>query len=253
MGNPVLRVCFESRSFLRAFAAQKGVGARVTTAEVCETIVKPATTGTARAYYDLLAQQDQGCVEDGGARWAGESHYFLSHSWSYRFRELLSILEAFEEQARPASTRYYWFDIFVMNQHSHDDMNNLLGNLQASVRWPGRLLLAIDSWREPTALTRAWCLLEIFTAITERADVVMAFSRAEEASFVRQLVQNQAVVEATIGALDAQRAEATVARDREMIFAAIRGGCGVDTFNDTIRDTLRGSLQRIIIAQRSFF
>ena len=114
-------------------------------------------------------------------------------------------------------------------------------------------VLAIDSWREPTALERAWCLLEIFTAITERCDVVMAFSRAEEASFVRQLVQNQAVVEATIGALDAQRAEATVVRDREMIFAAIRGGCGVDTFNDTVRETLRGSLQRIIIAQRSYF
>ena len=53
-----------------------------------------------------------------------------------------------------------------MNQHSAVDMEALFPNLQASVRAPGRVLLVMDSWRDPTPLSRVWCLLEIFTAIT---------------------------------------------------------------------------------------
>ena len=141
-----------------------------------------------------------------------------------------------------------------MDQHcEHDTGGGLFENLAAAVRSPGRLLLAIDSWREPTAITRAWCLMEIFTAITERADVVMGFSRAEEASFVREVAENQATVEATLQALDAQNAEATVEADREAIFRTIREGTGFEVFNATIRDTLRGALERVVIAQRRLF
>ena len=86
------------------------------------------------------------------------------------------ILEAFEQQTKPGTTRYYWLDIFVMNQHSTDELGNLVDNLQAAVRSPGRLLLAVDSWRDPTPLTRVWCLLEVFTAIQQRAEVILCFS-----------------------------------------------------------------------------
>ena len=158
------------------------------------------------------------------------------------------MIEAFEQQTRPTTTRYYWFDIFVMNQHSQEDMDNLLGNLQASVRSPGRMLLALDSWRDPTPLTRAWCLLEIFTAISAKADVIMGFSLAEESSFKEQLAQNQAEVEAALAAVDAERAEATVQADRDMIFGAIEQGSGFADSNRTIRRALRESLQRVIIA-----
>ena len=161
------------------------------------------------------------------------------------------MIEAFEQQTRPTSTRYYWFDIFVMNQHSFEDMDNLLGNLQASVRSPGRMLLALDSWRDPTPLTRAWCLLEIFTAISAKADVIMGFSLAEESSFKERLAQNQAEVEAALAAVDAERAEATVQADRDMIFEAIKHGTGFEGFNDTIRRALRESLQRVIINDKA--
>ena len=145
---------------------------------------------------------------------------------------------------------YYWFDIFVMNQHSTVDMHALFPNLQASVRSAGRLLLAVDSWREPAPLARVWCLLEIFTAITEKAELVLCFSSAEQASFAEKLAQNQAEVQRTLEAVDAEQAEATVAADREMIFALIRRGTGFTNFNDTIRLALRNSFERVAIAQR---
>ena len=66
-------------------------------------------------------------------------------------------IEAFEQQLAPRKTTYYWFDIFVMNQHSEHDLHSeqLMENLRAAVRAPGRVLLALDSWREPTPLARA--------------------------------------------------------------------------------------------------
>ena len=71
-----------SLAFLRAFAEQKGVGARATTAEVCENVVKPATASTCCAYYDLLARDDTAragatATRTQGERWVGESDYFL--------------------------------------------------------------------------------------------------------------------------------------------------------------------------------
>ena len=137
-----------------------------------------------------------------------------------------------------------------MNQHSNDELGNLVDNLQAAVRSPGRLLLAVDSWRDPTPLTRVWCLLEVFTAIQQRAEVIMCFSAAEETSFAQTLVQNQTDVQRTLDTVDAERAEATVAADRELIFGMIRRGTGFARFNDTIRDALRHGFERVIIAQR---
>ena len=238
-----------SLAFLRAFVQQKNIGTRTTTGEVCEMLIKPATRDGACAYYDLLQLAD--AHQEDGQQWAGASHYFLSHSWSYRFRDLLGILEAFEEQTKPGSTRYYWLDIFVMNQHSASELGNLIDNLQAAVRSPGRLLLAVDSWRDPTPLTRVWCLLEVFTAIQQRAEVILCFSAAEETSFAQTLVQNQAEVQRTLDTVDAERAEATVAADRELIFGMIRRGTGFARFNDTIRDALRNSFERVVIAQRT--
>ena len=63
-------------------------------------------------------------------------------------------------------------------------------------------------------------------------------------------MQNQAEVQRTLKAVDAELAEATVAADREMIFELIRSGTGFRDFNDTIRGALRNSFERVVIAQR---
>ena len=138
----------------------------------------------------------------------GKSSYFISHSWSYRFRELLVILESFEEQTKPEHTVYYWFDIFVMNQHSHEDLNqhSLLKHLVDSIKGPGRVLLAMDSWRDPSPLTRVWCLLEIFTAMEQGVELTMCFSSAEQASFAEKLqAQSQAEVQRVLERVDAEK------------------------------------------------
>ena len=76
-----------SLQFLRAFALQKCVPGRMTSAEVCAEIVKPATAATACAYFELLQRyggdDDNNCDRGNGSapveRWWGKSDYFFSH------------------------------------------------------------------------------------------------------------------------------------------------------------------------------
>ena len=116
------------------------------------------------------------------------------------------------------------------------------------MRTPGRVLLALDSWREPSPLGRVWCLLEIFTAMNVGAEVIMCLSDAEQASFAAKLAQNQADVHQALDAVDAEKAQATVDKDRDMIFELIRGGTGFDAFNRTIREALRRSFEFAALA-----
>ena len=176
--------------------------------------------------------------------------FFLSHTWSYPFCDLVAIIEAFEERLGADQTQYYWFDIFVMNQHSEHDLSQrlLLENLRAAVSAPGRVLLALDSWREHTPFARVWCLLEIWTAMNVGAEVVMCMSEAEQSSFAANLARNQAEVHRTLDAVDAQQAKATVEADREVILGLIRDGTGFERFNSTIRDALRHSFELVAVA-----
>jgi hypothetical protein len=250
-----------SLEFLRRFAQQKGIGQRMSTAEVCEQAVKPAavrrSAGAVRygnvaprgcAYFAMLAH-------DGDAALVGRSDYFLSHSWSYRFHDLVRILENFEARLPVQSTpRYYWFDIFVMNQHSTTEIGgDLLQNLRQSIEAPGKLLLLVDSWRDPAPLARCWCLFEIYTAIQCGADIVMCLSRSEENSFMGELDSNQMELAQLVQAIDAEEAEATVESDKAMILGRISEEIGFDAFNAKLRDTLLAALQQTVMAASSPF
>ena len=234
-----------SLAFLQRFIAEKGIGFRTTTAEVCERIVKPITSGAQCAYHELLR---------GEPGHSGRSHYFISHSWAYRFMDLVLAIENFEAQLMPKSTRYYWFDIFVLNQHSTDEIGGeLLGNLRRSIETPGKLLLLLDSWRDPAPLARCWCLFELYTAIQCGADITMCLGRDEEQTFTSNLDANSHELELLIYELDAEEAEATVVADREMIFGRIREEIGFDAFNAALRASLRSALERTVMAARNPF
>jgi hypothetical protein len=141
-----------------------------------------------------------------------------------------------------------------MNQHSCSEVQgDLLQNLKRSIEVPGKLLLLLDSWRDPAPLARCWCLFELYTAIRSDADIVMAMSRSEEHSFTGDLEANRGELEQLIQLLDAEQAEATVEADKEIIFSRIRSEIGFEAFNETLSDTLRSSLQRAVMATRNPF
>ena len=116
--------------------------------------------------------------------------------------DLVLAIENFEAQLMPKTTRYYWFDIYVMNQHCADEIGgDLLSNLRRSIETPGKVLLLLDSWRDPAPLARCWCLFELYTAIQCGADITMCLGRDEEQSFTSDLDANSKELDELIRAV----------------------------------------------------
>ena len=74
-----------------SFRARRA-GEALTTADVCNEIIKPATAGRRCAWLELLVAGEAGDV--GGAADAGDATDFVSHAWMYDFEELVSALQA---------------------------------------------------------------------------------------------------------------------------------------------------------------
>lgn len=119
---------------------------------------------------------------------------------------------------------------------------NLLEALQRSITCSGRLLLAIEPWQQPTALSRSWCLYELYIAFTNNVKVSACLAAEDQWDFVQALRQGKGTVASILAAVDARQARATVVSDQEMIMSAI-GAVGVDMFNEFIKQRLTASLQ----------
>ena len=98
-----------SAAFLREFLARTTPGH--TTQDVCDAIITPETKARKCAFIDLL--QDK--VDAQGLPYVGKATVFVSHAWGYRFSVACeTILEEAEERK---GVQYFWFDLFVNNQH----------------------------------------------------------------------------------------------------------------------------------------
>ncbi len=97
-----------SAAFLRVFLAR--TDPTHTTQDVCDAIITPETKERKCAYLDLLAGQ----TDDKGLPYVGKATMFVSHAWGYKFNVSC---EAMLEVAEEREDAYFWFDLFVNNQH----------------------------------------------------------------------------------------------------------------------------------------
>ena len=134
----------------------------LTTKDVCDHVVKPATETQQCAYIDLLHGQQTSA----GAPLLAAANIFVSHAWKYDFKLVLSILENITQtEAKPI---YFWFDLVINNQHGTVDrpFEWWCTTFKSSIESIGRVVLILAPWRDPIPLTRAWCLWELFSAAT---------------------------------------------------------------------------------------
>ena len=97
-----------SAAFLRDFLARTNPSHN--TQDVCDAIVKPETAARKCAFVDLLAGK---CGAD-GKPFVGKATVFVSHAWAYPFRVPCEVML---DEAKDKPEAYYWFDLFVNNQH----------------------------------------------------------------------------------------------------------------------------------------
>jgi hypothetical protein len=78
----------------------------LTTTQVCERAIKPATAATGLSYAEQLLRA--GATDEDGRPHVAPATCFLSHAWSYKYADLVAAVDAKFEGDAAAASVYLW-------------------------------------------------------------------------------------------------------------------------------------------------
>eukprot|EP00873_Tetraselmis_striata_P046468 jgi/Tetstr1/466732/TSEL_011205.t1 len=212
-----------------------------TTKQVVDAVVKRDTAAQQCAYCELA-----------GVATAAPS-YFVSHSWSQPFRDLVESVAA---QLHGQPDAVVWLDIFALCQHQDTSQAAAtqllcdLDDLQSAVEGMPYTLVVVDA--EGKIFTRAWCLLEMHSAVTgstasTAAEGAGPGSRGGKLVLMPHLLDvNQATSTADMMyGIDVQQAEAYLLEDKERIVSNIQQTVGAAHFNKVLKEALIDAVEQL--------
>ena len=209
----------------------------LTTSQCNRTIVKSESAGTGKPYigkYESLKTSD-------GKPMVALATVFVSHAWQYPFYDV--VVDVMEQHAKDHPDAYFWFDLFTNDQNevASKDFDWFCTTFRDGVRNIGEVLLALSPWNDPIPVKRAWCLFEIANAIDD-PDVVFSIGlpSTQTKDLVSTIVGNNECLIQALTDIQAQKAQAKVETDRDMIFDVIRkSGGGFPHVNEQVKNGLR--------------
>ena len=169
--------------FLKAFRSRWGkvIGEQWTTSQVCNQLIKPLTCRSRGSLCDCLAAS--------GSAGLGEANMFLSHVWTEKFLGTVdAVLQVIEERGAAAlQSTYIWFDVISTPQHMTVDRPSSwwMDTFKNAIAKMGRLAMVLNPWDDPSALKRAWCVLELFSCASTGGRFEVAMPPAERERFLR--------------------------------------------------------------------
>eukprot|EP01048_Picozoa_sp_COSAG05_P006296 COSAG05_NODE_403_length_10204_cov_874.669372_6_plen_233_part_00 len=138
-----------------------------------------APPGT-RSFLQKLAADPQ------TAHFVGVPTVFLSHAWTYKFRNVITAIRNYVE-ALPARAPqpFFWFDCFSIDEHATQSLTQgwWSTTFQDAIRDIGATLMVLSPWDNPLPLTRAWCLWELFSTHKVDATFHICLGPEEQRAF----------------------------------------------------------------------
>jgi hypothetical protein len=183
--------------------------------------------------------------------------YFLSHCWKMPFVSMIEIIKNSHREEQwnekmmtfKRAHYYYWIDVFCKNQHIPTPA---MDEFKSTMIDAGQLLTAL--WpREPVALTRIWCIYELYCAIDNKLPIHASFVNQDMKIVLNDFQKKPShhsvrsigpcEEEEDMFNVHVERADATNKPDIETIMSIINASTGSEklnlivsrSFNDTIR------------------
>jgi len=210
-----------------------------TTSQVCECICKPDTLEAGCSYAEMLTRDGDSERTDE----VGAPTLFLSHAWRYNFCDLVSaVLDSFANKSdEERAAARVWNDVFVEDQNSSTakPKEYWYGAFQDAIKHIGSTLFVLAPWHAPIAITRSWCIWEVFSSLRCDADFEIALVSSERAAFERALEEDLDSIVVALSEVDAANAEAFDEGDKRRIDEAIRASIGFKEVNSVISKGLR--------------
>ena len=220
-----------------------------------ESFIKPASAGTicphdgemGCAYVDTLSRKDN----------AGKATALLSYAWGYKFAEVLAALETWTTStSRDPKRTYFWVCSFCLNQHGTngllrgDDVDpsdpkaaasRLAKGFYDRIVGIGRILPMLEPWDNPGYVKRAWCLFELYTAVTKRLKIDIILSASETERFRRAIrTRGYGVVDAVLDKIDGALAISTHPEELALVRKEVLSHPGgMPMLNETVKLKLR--------------
>eukprot|EP01040_Poterioochromonas_malhamensis_P015629 gene15629-17528_t len=204
----------------------------LTTAEVVERFIKPQTQGDKVSYCEYLLKQGLG-------NFIGEPNVFISHGWGDSFLELkdrLSSLKLPENHPKGMQEDLIlWLDIFSNNQHTttqkpHDWWKTVFYEAVNEIHCTVFMLT-------PNAVTRAWCIWELFATIDSGSHFQIATSQTLSEK-TRKFLFGPTIK------IDSATSECRDLEDRERLREAI-GLAGFETIDSLVSKKMNEEVQRL--------
>ncbi|KAK3236481.1 hypothetical protein CYMTET_53368 [Cymbomonas tetramitiformis] len=198
-----------------------------TTDEVCRGILLPATAATLSSYTELLKSRGEPVAK---------ATVFVSHAWRYPFCDLLDVVLSLEKTELKPEEVWVWLDVFCVNQHvvAERTFSWWSTTFREAVRDIGRTLVVLAPFDNPTPLTRAWCLFEIFSTVDTGAELELRLSSDEELAFAKALRAGEFDFNQWVSKVNLERAEAYNPADREQILQVVESSVGITALNTKV-------------------
>lgn len=215
-----------------------------TTEDVAEYVVKRACLSDQCTYLEL--------VEPVSA--VSKSEYkgtFVSQARMCRFAGLVGALEYFYTLKKADLTKQFvWLDLFSANQPKLTALNvepavrrenelQLTEGLHVAIANFEQRVMFMDKWDGAAALTRAWCVWEIYGVAKAEKPLEIALPESEYDRFIVTLQEDYESIILKTSAVDVELAQCFNKADLETIHAAIRANSSFAALNDIIKTQLR--------------
>jgi len=135
----------------------------------------------------------------------------------------------------------------TMEKPSSDWMNTF----EKGIRQMGKLLLVLNDWRTPTPLTRAWCVLEIYTLVACGGMLAVVLFPDAKTSFLNDLKSNSREFWGsyfqTIQEFKAESSECSRPEDKAKIHGKVRTKMGFPELNQIVYKAFEQSLMNWVL------
>ncbi|KAJ3040542.1 Kinesin light chain 3 [Rhizophlyctis rosea] len=221
-------------SFLNKFVEQCGGRydlQHLTTAEVCEKFVKTRADPTV-SVCEQLSNQTPPII--------GPAQWFISHCWQNLFLDVVDTIITFFRVQNLSVDTFVWFDLFSLPQHGRSRIATdwLQTTFTDAISRISNLLMVLTPWNAPLALTRAWCVYELYTCVKTDSNLHIALPPQETRDSISALAESTEAFYRTVLNIKSENSSATEKDDLIAIKLSIQQSIGFPALDRIISSVL---------------
>ena len=187
----------------------------------------------------------------------GIATWFVTFSFSDIFLDLLDALEIFFEGEAQGLDTVVWFCEASKGHKKNwnrqcptqDNYRTLKAEFKCAIESTRNLVMFMSTWDKPSALTRAWCLWELYCCCSCGGRVEFVLPRAQRVQLMEVMRSNPATFFDIIAALRSENSTCYETVCKDDIFAAISAEMGFSGLDAMVRHALWDWMERLLRAK----